>query len=324
MSQQRKIDDLRRRANVAATEALFNYASKVGRLHPDANPERHGVEVIHDIRYLPSAHGEHLLDIYRPKQADGPLPIVLYIHGGGFQMLSKDSHWLMGLAFARQGYLVFNVGYRLAPRHRFPVGISDVCAAFEWVVANAATHGGDVSRLVVAGESAGANLAVSLTLATTYAREERFARAVYETGVVPVATLPACGIFQVSDVQRFRRRRPDFPRYIQDQLDSVEHNYLGDDPSDHGDLLDFADVLPWLERGDAPDRPLPPFLLTVGTKDPLLPDTRRLTGALRALGATAEARYYQGEPHAFHAFVFRRSARQCWRDHFAFLRTHVD
>jgi acetyl esterase len=319
-----KIDELRRRANVVAAEAFFNYAAKVGRLHPQAQPERHGVEVLHDIRYLASDHAEHHLDVYRPRRVEGLLPIVLYIHGGGFQILSKDSHWLMGLAFARQGYVVFNVSYRLAPRHRFPAAIGDVCAAFEWVVANAARYGGDVSRLVVAGESAGANLAVSLTLATTYPRTEPFARAVYQTGVVPVATLPACGIFQVSDIQRFRRGRPGVPRFIQDHLDAVERNYIGADPSSHGELLDFADVLPWLERGDAPGRPLPAFLLTVGTKDPLLPDTRRLTRALRALGATVEACYYPGEPHAFHAFVFRKNARRCWRDHFAFLQKQLD
>jgi acetyl esterase len=318
-----RIDRLRRRANKVATEALFEYAAKAGRLHPKSRPERHGVEVVRDVRYLDSDHAEHHLDVYRPKHADGPLPVVLYIHGGGFHILSKDTHWLMGLAFARRGYLVFNVSYRLAPQHRFPAAVEDVCAAYEWVVANASAWGGDVSRLVVAGESAGANLSVSLTLATTYARDEPFARRVFETGVVPVATLPACGIFQVSDVERFWRRRPELSQFVRYQLDAVERGYLGDDPSVHAELLDFADVAAWLERGDAPDRPLPPFLLTVGTRDPLLYDTRRLAASLDALGATAEARYYPGQVHAFHALVFREPARRCWRDHFAFLHAHV-
>ena len=51
---------------------------------------------------------EHRLDIYRPRESSGPLPIVLYIHGGGFRILSKDTHWVMGLAFARREFLVFN------------------------------------------------------------------------------------------------------------------------------------------------------------------------------------------------------------------------
>ena len=60
-----------------------------------------------------------------------------------------------------------------------------------------------------------------------------------------------------------------------------------------------------------------------GTADPLLDDTRRLHAALRARGAVSEVKYYPGEPHAFHAFVFRESAKRHWRDTFAFLDTHV-
>lgn len=323
MSRAAQLVALRRRAGVVAADAFFKTASRVGRLHPKARPERHGIEVMRDLRYRPGAAPEHQLDVYRPRDADGPLPIVLYIHGGAFLTLSKDTHWLMGLAFARKGYLVFNLSYRLAPRHRFPAAIEDVCAAFEWVVEHAPAYGGELSRLVIAGESAGANLAVSLTLATTHARPEPFARAVHETGIVPAAVLPACGIFQVSDVERFGRRRPQLNRFVRDQLAALEHGYLGEDPAVHGQTLDFADVVSWLERGDPPARPLPPVMLTVGTRDPLLPDTRRLYAALLAHGATTEARYYRGELHAFHAFVFRERARRCWRDQFEFLDFHA-
>lgn len=249
---------------------------------------------------------------------EGPLPVVLYVHGGGFRILSKDTHWLMGLAFARRGYVVFNVEYRLAPEHRFPAAIEDVCLAFTWMARHAAEWGGDPTRLVLAGESAGANLVTSLALATSYERPEPFARAVWDTGLVPRAVLPACGIFQVSDVARFARRKPGFSRFLADRLEEVERGYLGPEPSAHGPTLDFADPLVWLERAEEAQRPLPPFFLPVGTKDPLLPDTRRLAHALRAHGAIAEDHYYEGELHAFHAFVFLKNARRCWRDTFAF------
>ena len=87
--------------------------------------------------------------------------------------------------------------------------------------------------------------------------------------------------------------------------------------------LDLADPVVALERGETPARPLPPFFLPVGTRDPLLNDTRRRGAALRALGGTAEEKYYPGELHAFHAFVMRRAARQCWADTYAFLDRHV-
>jgi acetyl esterase len=320
----RPLEQMRRRAGAALVDGFFGGASRLGRLHPLARPERHGVEVVRDVAYAEDGgHDRHRLDVYRPRDVEGPLPVVFYIHGGGFRILSKDTHWIMGLSFARRGFLVFNVGYRLAPRHPFPAAVQDVAAAFEWVVRHAADWNADLDRLAIAGESAGANLATSLTLATVYRRPEPFARRVFETGVVPKAVLPACGIFQVSDVERFARRKPRFPRFLRDRLEEVERGYLGADPTRHGPLLDFADPLPWLERAEAPDRPLPPFFLPVGTKDPLLDDTRRLAAALRAHGAEAEDRYFEGEIHAFHAFPFLASSRRCWSATFAFLERHV-
>ncbi|MCB9595495.1 MAG: alpha/beta hydrolase [Sandaracinaceae bacterium] len=320
----RLIRTLRRRAGGKLAEGFFTGASRLGQLHPSARPEKHGVRVSRDVAYAPATElAEHRLDVYRPIDQDGPAPVVLYIHGGGFRILSKDTHWLMGLAFASRGYVVFNIGYRLAPEHPFPAAVEDVSQAFLWMVEHAAEYGADLDRLVIAGESAGANLAASLTLSTVYERDEPFARAVYDTGVVPRATIPACGVFQVSDVHRYERRKPGFPRFLMDQLRTMQDGYLGPRPEDHGEILDFADVVSWLERGVAPSRPLPAFFLPVGTKDPLLDDTRRLDRALRELGGTSVARYYPGGVHAFHAFVFLESARQCWRDQFAFLDQHV-
>jgi len=318
------VEQLRRRAGSFLVDGFFHGASRVGRLHPLARPERHGVEILRDVAYAPdSPLAEHRLDIYRPRERSGPLPIVLYVHGGGFRILSKDTHWLMGLAFARRGFLVLNVGYRLAPAHPFPCAVEDVADAFTWMVENAGAYGGDLSRVVFAGESAGANLVTSLALQTVFRREEPFARRVFEAGLVPQAVVPACGIFQVSDVNRLVRRKPKMPRFLVDRLEEVERGYLGGDPCLHGRLLDLADPLVWLERGDRPERPLPPFFLPVGTKDPLLPDTRRLARALEERGAVAVDRYYPGEVHAFHAFMFLPNARRCWEDTFTFLEQHV-
>ena len=127
-------------------------------------------------------------------------------------------------------------------------------------------------------------------------------------------------MFQVSDVARFRRRKK-LSRFLMDRIEEVGYAYLGRD-RDHGALLDLADPVCFLERGERGGRALPPFFLPVGTADPLLDDTRRLARALEALGAEAEARYYPGEVHAFHAFVFREQARKCWAHTFAFLDRH--
>jgi acetyl esterase len=74
-----------------------------------------------------------------------------------------------------------------------------------------------------------------------------------------------------------------------------------------------------LENGPKLARPLPPFFIPCGTKDPILDDSRRLARALGALGVRNELVVYPGEPHAFHAFVWRKNAKDHWRDTFRFL-----
>ncbi len=325
------LDDVRLAVGSRIAEGFFNGTARFAGLHPKARPARHGVEVLRDIPYVGDGKKEHLLDVYRPagdrgagasRDPEGLRPVVLYVHGGGFRILSKESHWLMGLAYAKRGYVVFNINYRLAPRYPFPMGLEDCAAAFSWVKANAARHGGDASRMVLAGESAGANLVTALTMALTYERPEPFARRAFDEGLVPRAVIPACGVFQVSDIARIRRRKPRMPGFVADRLHEVERAYIGAHAASPGISLDLADPLTVFERGDRPARNIPPFFLPVGTKDPLLDDTRRLARALEGLGVPVTARYYEGEVHAFHAFYFREKARACWVDTFQFLDEH--
>jgi acetyl esterase len=312
-----RLHTLRRSLGGVVVDGFFRGVSRAGALHPRANPKAHGVERIVDVPYLDDGAPEHRLDVYKPA-GPGPHPVLLYIHGGGFRILSKDTHWIMALAFARRGYLVFNASYRLAPKHPFPAALEDTCAAWSWVLGNAARYGCDPSRVVVAGESAGANLVTALAAAACYERPEPFARRVFDAGVVPRAVVASCGIFQVSDTLRYRREHA-MPWFIADRLEEVTHAYLAGSTEAS---LDLADPLCLFERAERPARPLPPFFLPVGTADPLLRDTRRMARALGALGATAEDRYYPGGIHAFHAFVWRPEAQRCWRDTYDFLDRH--
>src|SRR6185436_19621791 len=159
-----------RRAGGKVVEGFFRGMAGLGQLHPRARPARHGVEVIRDVPYLPSGKSDHLLDVYRPvgERGEQKLRALLYIHGGGFHILSKDTHWVMGIALARARFVVFSVNYRLAPTHRFPAAVEDCCEAYRWVVEHAAEYGADASQLVVAGESAGGNLTAAMTVAACY------------------------------------------------------------------------------------------------------------------------------------------------------------
>ena len=312
-----KLDVFRRAVGAVVVDGFFRGASRAGSWHPKADPRAHGVERIRDLAYLDDGDRHHLLDVYRPS-GDGPHPVMLYLHGGGFRILSKDTHWIMALSFARRGWLVFNASYRLAPTHPFPSGLEDCAAAYEWVLANAARFGGDPSHVVLAGESAGANLATSLAVAACYERPEAYAKRVFATGVVPRAVIASCGIFQVSGTDRYRLAAK-LPWWITDRIEEVTEAYLGGSAESSFDL---ADPLCVFERGERPVRPLPSFFLPVGTADPLIDDTRRMARALDALGVTAEARYYPGGIHAFHAFVWRPQAQRCWQDTYDFLDRH--
>lgn len=319
-------DALRRRAGSAIAEGFFQGASRLGRLHPRARPAYHGVEVIRDLAYIDGSP-QHRLDVYRPLAHEpGELrPAVLYVHGGSFRILSKDTHWVMGLAFARRGYVVFSIDYRLAPAHPFPAALEDCARAYAWVVENAARWGGDASRLVLAGESAGANLVTSMAVAACFDRPEAAARTIAATHVVPRAVLPACGILQVSDAARFSRRKARLPRVIAERIEEIEHAYLGarvDTARRDEEAHALADPLLVLESERASRVALPPFFAPCGTADPLLDDTRRLGHAVRRRGGVCEDVYYPGEVHAFHAFVFRPQAKKCWDDTFSFLEQH--
>jgi acetyl esterase len=310
---------VRQRAGAMVVDGFFRGVSRAGKLHPQARPERHHVEVLSDIAYRPTDLLEHRLDIYRPTKARPPYPVVLYVHGGGFRILSKDSHWLMGLIFARRGYLCFNISYRLAPRYRFPSAIEDTCAAFEWVVQNAERFGGDLSRVVLAGESAGANLVTALAVALCYDRKEAYARRVFGLDVRPKAVVPACGVHQVTNPDRFFQKDGRMlPRFLQDRIAEVSQAYIEGVEPDGPEFFDLADPLLVFERGDRSVHALPPFFAPVGRWDPLKDDTRRLKAALDKLGVRCEAPLYAGH-HAFHAFVVFKEARRCWADTFAFL-----
>lgn len=103
---------------------------------------------------------QHLqLSIARPKDADGALPCVLAIHGGGFRAGNRASYNALLLEFASRGYVAVSASYRLAPKYQFPAAIYDVKAAVRWLKANAPAYHIDPDRIAVLGDSAGGHLA---------------------------------------------------------------------------------------------------------------------------------------------------------------------
>jgi acetyl esterase len=288
--------------------------AQLAALHPSARPERHGVRVVRNVAYGHAPHQR--LDVYEPAQGHGTP--VLYLHGGGFRILSKDTHWAMALGFARHGYTVFVPDYRLAPRHPFPEGLEDAAEALLWLTSAAATWRCDRRRLVLAGESAGGNFVTALAIARSWERREPFAQRIFDADVAVAAVLPACPLLQLS--QPGHRGTP--AGWMYDRIAAITEAYLpaGVDAAEDPVTRQLADVICFLEAAPSPARPLPPLFGICGDADPIVRDTERLIPAWRHLGGEAGLRLYPGAGHAFHAFFWTPSAKAAWRDQHDFLR----
>lgn len=115
---------------------------------------------------IPGPGGDIPIRIYTPVEAGaGPLPCLVYLHGGGWVLGDLEAVDCILRIFAnRSGCKVVSVDYRLAPEHKFPAPLDDSYAAVEWVAANAASIGVDPDRLAVGGDSAGGNLSAAVAL----------------------------------------------------------------------------------------------------------------------------------------------------------------
>ncbi len=132
---------------------------------------------------IPTSNGELLARVFTPK-GDAPFPVVVYFHGGGWVIANLDVYEPSCRALCNEAEaIIVSVAYRQAPEHKYPAAAEDAHAATQWVMANAASIGGDPARVAVAGESAGGNLA---TVACLKAKEEGGRMPVAQLLVYPV------------------------------------------------------------------------------------------------------------------------------------------
>ena len=117
-------------------------------------------------RKIPGPDGDIPVRVVTPVEpGEGPLPVVVFCHGGGWVLGDLASHEGLCRALSNaSGAIVASVGYRLAPEHPFPAAAEDAYAAFAWFAENAAGVGGDAARVAVCGDSAGGNLAAAVAL----------------------------------------------------------------------------------------------------------------------------------------------------------------
>lgn len=123
-------------------------------------------KIARDVPY--GATERQKLDIYAPKAASGPLPVVFFVYGGSWSDGDRRSYDFAGRAIAAQGFVTVIADYRLVPEVEYPAFLVDCAEAFAWVTQNIGSYGGDASRIALMGHSAGAYNALMLALDQSY------------------------------------------------------------------------------------------------------------------------------------------------------------
>ena len=146
--------------------------------------QAHAQNVKRDIPYADPADKRQVLDVYAPDNAKG-LPVVFWIHGGGWETGDKSDVKSKPQAFADKGFVFVSINYRLLPDVDMATLIGDVAKSFRWVHDHIAEYGGDPNRVLVAGHSAGAQLAALICTDERYLKAEGISFDVL-IGCVPV------------------------------------------------------------------------------------------------------------------------------------------
>jgi epsilon-lactone hydrolase len=224
--------------------------------------------------------------------------VLLYLHGGGYQIGSFRSHAELASRLGRaSGRPVLLPEYRLAPEHPFPAAIDDALAVWRWL---RSVHGLDASALAVAGDSAGGGLAVAMMTALRDAGEDLPAAAVL---ISPWTDLSCSGA-------SITERVDDDPIFVPDRLQQLAAAYLaGADPR-------TPLASPLFARLDG----LPPLLIQVGTAELLLSDAEDLAKSAAAAGVDVTVQAGEGLPHVYPAMLGIPEAAEATDQAGAFLR----
>jgi acetyl esterase/lipase len=124
--------------------------------------DRGARRVLRDAAFGPDARQR--LDLYAPNRTSGGLPVIVFMYGGSWASGDKDDYQFLGQALASRGFVVAIPNYRLVPRVVYPAFIDDCALAVRWVTDNIGAHGGDATRIVLSGHSAGAYNGIMLAL----------------------------------------------------------------------------------------------------------------------------------------------------------------
>ncbi len=229
---------------------------------------------------IPTANGALLARAYVPA-GQGPFPMVVYFHGGGWVIADLNTYDATprALAFGANAVVV-SVEYRHGPEHKFPAGHEDAIAAYKWLVENGGTLNADSTRVAVAGESAGGNLAANVALA---AKEQKLTAPVHQLLVYPVAGKDMETPSYKENENAVPLAKKDMAWFVKEALPSMD---AAADP--RIDLVNRTDLAG-----------LPPATIILAEIDPLRSEGEKLGAALEKAGVAVNERLFAGVAHEF-------------------------
>ncbi|PGH19678.1 hypothetical protein AJ80_03833 [Polytolypa hystricis UAMH7299] len=276
------------------------WASSPAALTEDT-PKIEEIDVSHEL--IPVRDGEKIeLQVYRPKGVQGVLPLYLVFHGGGWVVGSHSVEEATNrFVCVKNKVVVVSVDYRMAPKYKFPYAVNDAFDALKWCRDNASKLSIDTQRTILAGGSAGSNIATALALKL---RDENLL-----SGVIgQMLNIPATCHPDLADqaAKRYNRKMTSFEEnkdgYVvtKDQMYWFWNHY-----TTKAESHPYAS--PLLAESHAN---LPPALVQVSERDTLRDEGLAYAAALKAAGVPVKLNTYPGLPHAFYMFTeLKQTAR---------------
>ncbi|MFL9962315.1 alpha/beta hydrolase [Paraburkholderia sediminicola] len=228
---------------------------------------------------IAGAAGSNPARVYTP-QGEGPFPLILYFHGGGWVIADLDTYDATPRSMAAQSKaIVVSAHYRQAPEHRLPAAHDDAFAAWRWLLDHAASLGGDPDKIAVMGESAGGNLAINVAIR---ARDTGTRMPLHQALIYPVVSNNIVSISYEENRNARPLNKPMMLWFI--------HNVINSEAELTSPLIDVLSV-------DLSG--LPPAAIVTAGIDPLRSEGEKLAHQLRSAGVPVEHRNYRGATHEF-------------------------
>ena len=278
-------------------------ATRSDRKRDGAIPLPTGVTEYRNISY--GSHGsDNLLDVYVPEGTTGTLPTIVSIHGGGYVYGTKEIYRRYGMDMAKRGFAFVNFNYRRAPKWKFPTPLADTNNVMEWIRQNARQYHLDPERIILLGDSAGAQMTSQYAAMQTNPKYGKcFGLKLAKVNIRAIGL--NCGLYDLKEMGAAPRQ-------------GMHKDYFGKLPKDDPRFCCLEAIT---------DR-YPPAFITTGTHDFLRNLAEPMYELLRSRGVEAQWKCYGREDdknigHVFHVNILLPEAIQCNDDAAEFFRQYV-